>query len=314
MCDSISILFLGGAKRYSLAERFIEAGGNVNKSVNIYSYELNEDVPISAIASIIVGLKWDDPDIENHLSDIIKKHNINIVLPFLDPAISVLADFKNRCKDKVYIPVSDKEICDIHYDKKLANEWFSKQNIPVPPADLHSFPLIAKPRKGSASKGIAILRNEEEYLEFKKKYALEEYLVQQYINAKEYSVDAYVDSSARILGTVPRERLEITSGEVTKSITERNPEIIDYSRKILKAGNFIGPVTIQFLVEHSTGKIYVLEVNPRFGGGVINSIEAGFNIPLLILNEYLKIENKITDDWKDNLLMMRAQREVFICK
>jgi carbamoyl-phosphate synthase large subunit len=314
MNKRINILFLGGAKRYSLAERFIEAGGMINNEINIYSYELNKDVPISGIASIIVGLKWNDPDIETHLLNIIKKNKINIVLPFLDPAISLTANLKLKLKNKVFIPVSEKEICDIHYDKKLAYVWFVKQKIPVPSTENDRFPKIAKPRKGSASKGITNISTEEDLKEFRQKNVESEFLIQQYIDAVEFSVDAYVDASGRILGIVSRKRLEITSGEVTKSITERNVKIIDYSRKILQAGNFRGPITIQFLLEQSTGEIFVLEVNPRFGGGVINSIEAGFNIPLLILNEYLNIENKIVDNWRNNLLMMRAHREVFVCK
>jgi len=314
MSDRINILFLGGAKRYSLAERFIKAGKTIGKAIKIYSYELNNDVPISGIASVIVGLKWDDKNIETHLSNIVEKNKINIILPFLDPAISLAADLKFKFKNEVFIPVSGRAICDIHYDKVLANDWFKKQKIPVPSTEHNKFPLIAKPRKGSASKGILIINNEKDFKVFKEENSQSKFLIQQFIDATEYSVDAYVDTSERILGIVPRQRLEISAGEVTKSITERNINIINYSRRILKAGHFKGPVTIQFLLEHSTGKVFVLEINPRFGGGVINSIEAGFNIPLLILNEYLNRENKIIDNWKENLLMMRVHREVFLCK
>ena len=93
----------------------------------------------------------------------------------------------------------------------------------------------------------------------------------------------------KIIGVIPRRRIEVVMGEVIKAITEFDQNIIDISNKILNSGNFIGPITIQFLKDKSTGAVYTMEINPRFGGGVLNSIEAGFNVPLILLKEYLKM-------------------------
>jgi len=103
-------------------------------------------------------------------------------------------------------------------------------------------------------------------------------------------------------------------GEVTKSITEFDQNIMSISERILNSGNFAGPITLQFLREKSTGNVFVMEINPRFGGGVINSIEAGFNIPLILLKEYLNLPVEPIQQWKRNLLMLRTNREIFICK
>ena len=54
----IRILFLGGAKRVSMAEKFISAGHRVGIEVEIFSYELSREVPIASIAGILTGLRW----------------------------------------------------------------------------------------------------------------------------------------------------------------------------------------------------------------------------------------------------------------
>jgi len=316
MKATINILFLGGAKRYSLAERFMAAGKKLNCQVNIFSYELSQEVPLIGIAKeIIVGKRWNDPTIFEHLSTIIRQKEIHMVLPFVDPAIEIAATLKELLTGGApCFPVSAKETCEIFYDKKKAQEWFTQHLFPVPPATSIP-PVIAKPRKGSAGKGIVVLCTEEEYRSFKDTHDSNEYVFQQYLDAEEYTVDAFVSlSTGQILGTVPRLRLEVLGGEVVKSITRREKTIIELSEQVLAAGNFQGPVTLQFLKERTSGNIYLMEINPRFGGGVINSIEAGFDIPFLLLQEYFHQKPVPVNNWKENVMMIRTFREVFICK
>ena len=62
---------------------------------------------------------------------------------------------------------------------------------------------------------------------------LDSYLIQEYIeDAQEYTVDCYVDRQGDILVTVPRERLEIMGGEVTRTVTRNIPELVEMSRKV----------------------------------------------------------------------------------
>jgi carbamoyl-phosphate synthase large subunit len=53
-----------------------------------------------------------------------------------------------------------------------------------------------------------------------------------------------------------------------------------------------------------------LEVNPRFGGGVIASIEAGFNFPLMMLEECIGRDPSVVLEGK-KIRMIRYFKEVF---
>ena len=311
---NINILFLGGAKRVSLAERFIKAGENLGVGVNIFSYELNYDVPIAFIGKVILGLYWNDEDIINHLKRNIYKYNIDIVLPFVDTATLVASKLKEEIfNEKVFIPVSSPETCGIFFDKIEAHHWFLKHNFPVPPTET-KYPMIAKPRKGSASKGVKILNNDYEMEGFRKSFNSSLYLIQQYIRAEEYTVDCYVSTISKLpLCIVPRKRIEVNAGEVTKAITVKHEIIEDISYRILRCTEYIeGPVTIQYLEEKETEKVYVMEANPRFGGGVLASIEAGANIPEMILKEFLELPFEPIKNWRPNTMMLRAYREFFL--
>lgn len=306
---TVNLLFLGGARRVSLAERFIRSAKELGTEANIFSYELTENVPISATAKIIAGLKWKDKNVFKHLAEAIEKNNIHIVLPFLDPATVIAAQLKEIHKG-IFIPVSDETTCKTFFDKIKANKWFNKNRYPVP-ENTNQLPLIAKLRNGSASKDIVAIKTKKELELFKKNPNQKNYLIQKYIEGEEYSVDCYVSKDKNILAVVPRKRIEIISGEVTQSRTVRDEKIIELSSQILNKSGIIGPATIQFIKENTTGEIYLTEINPRFGGGVIVSIEAGADIPSMILKDYLGIPNKPVYIWKENLLMMRAYREFF---
>jgi carbamoyl-phosphate synthase large subunit len=309
MSKQINILFLGGAKRVSLAEYLIESGKELNKTVNIFSYELDQYVPVASIGKIIIGLKWNDSNILKHLKQTIQENNIHIVLPFVDGATIVASRLKNEMKN-IFIPVSPELTCDIMFDKVKANTWFQNNGIPVPAYD-GNLPAIAKPRKGSASQGLIIIKTMLGWDNFKSCSKEDDYLIQSYLTADEYTVDVYVSGEGKLISVIPRKRMEVTSGEATKSITVKDKEVIELSKDVISKINFHGPITLQFLREKKTKKLFMMEINPRFGGGVVTSIKAGANSCMMLLNEYLGNPIQEVTEWEENLIMTRAFREFF---
>ncbi len=307
---NINILFLGGAKRVSLAEYFIEAGNVLGFEVRIFSYELDVNVPISFIGEVIFGLRWTDLNLVNDLIGCIEKNNIHVVIPFLDPATLVAAKLKGQTKACVL--VSDFEECELYFDKKKALEFYIKEKILTPPSSTNEFPLIAKPCTGSASKGIIIFNNFDEF----NGWDNQGFLIQKFIEGIEYSVDVYISINTReIISIVPRIRLETQGGESIKTKTIRHQSLINKTKEIINKTKLIGPITLQFIEESNTKELYLIEVNPRFGGAAIASIGAGANTPLYILKDLNMIKNNFQDDWQDNLLMIRRFSEYFrVCK
>lgn len=307
----VNVLFLGGAKRVSLAEHLIKAGKKLGLDISIFSYELDERVPLAAVGTILKGKKWNDVDLFTDLHSQIIKNDIAIVLPFVDPAIEV-AEILKAGNKKLFIPTCGKDICHIMFDKVLSEKWFIDNNLPIPPSyskdDKLNFPVIVKPRRGSASKGILVIEDEEQWDKLENK---DNYVIQQYIaDREEYTVDCYVSTSGKIISIVPRLRIQTAGGEVMNSETKRDQNLIALSENVLKSGDFKGPVTIQFLRDKRTGANYLMEINPRLGGGVITSIEAGADITEFILRDYLGEELQPCNDWKDRTLMTRYFKEV----
>lgn len=309
MKKKITILMLGGARRVSMAELLKRSGERIGREVEIVSYELLEQVPIAIAGKVIVGLRWTDPRVVDDIVRVCAEQEVNIILPFVDGAIEIAAKCKERLPE-VFVPVSDFEVSRIMFDKIEAAKAFAEAGLPIPAtyrAINAEMPAIAKPRHGSASRGIRIFHNIDDLMHLDN---MQEYIVQEYIaNREEYTVDCYVSQQGEVLTVVPRCRLEVMGGEVTRTITCRNAVLDRMSREVIEKFNLRGPVTLQYLHDLDTDRYLLMEVNPRLGGGVVCSIYAGAPITDYIIDEARGITLRPCEDWAYNTLMARYQKE-----
>lgn len=292
--QEISVLFLGGAKRVSLARHLRKAFEKAGYGMRLFSYELEERMPIAAEGEIIIGRRWKDADIFEDLLRNIRRHDIRLMLPFVDGAVEIAARFMEKYPDEgLCVPgTHSPELAAVMFDKVRSDAFFRSLGLPVPPAfaegEKVSFPLIAKPRCGSASRGIQIIRIPEEWSAMKEK---DNYLFQKYISdAEELSADCYVGlRSGRILVCSVRRRLETLGGEAVRSITIDDPDALALARETLRLTGLRGAVTIQMLRPRSEedSPWMLMEINPRLGGGVVCSIGAGADIPGMIVADTL---------------------------
>ena len=132
--------------------------------------------------------------------------------------------------------------------------------------------------------------------------------MQKYIKGIEYTVDAYISKNGSLIGAVPRIRNKVTDGESTQTTTVKNKKILDLTKKIINNFKFRGPICLQFI--ETKNKIYFSEINPRFGGGVIASIEAGFNIPQIMIKDFLDYDLKELRNYK-KIVMTKFYKETF---
>jgi carbamoyl-phosphate synthase large subunit len=106
--------------------------------------------------------------------------------------------------------------------------------------------------------------------------------------------------------------MEVRAGEVSKGITVKDKRLMDLARAVAEAlpGAF-GPLNIQCFMDDS-GKIQIIEINARFGGGYPLAHRAGARFTDWLLDE---LEGKLpswSDDWTDDLAMLRYDEAIFV--
>lgn len=130
-------------------------------------------------------------------------------------------------------------------------------------------------------------------------------LIQEVIKGPEYGLDIVNDLDGKYRGVSVKQKLAMRSGETDKAITVDNADIREIGATIGKALGHIGNLDCDVL--ERDGEYYVLELNPRFGGGYPFSQEAGVNIPKAIV-AWVKGED--VDDSIFSLIMMPCSQNV----
>ncbi len=255
------------------------------------------------------------------LLTIVKTNKVKLLVPTVDLDLKLLA--RNKPKFAALgccVLVSTPEVVDICQDKRKTYSFLIKNGFDTPVtmsvrAALSkkklSWPCFLKPWDGYASRGNAAVNNRKELLFFAGR--IPNCIVQEFIKGTEHTCDVYVDFCLKVRCVVPRKRIEVRAGEVSKGQVVKHPAIMsEAARLVEKLGAGPGVITLQLFLT-GDDKVKFIEINPRFGGGVPLSIKAGANFPKWILQELLgKKVNIRFDGFKDNLVMLRYDGEVWL--
>lgn len=248
-----------------------------------------------------------------------RSEEINFILPIFDLETPVFSRSKRRFREEagINILISDFETIDTSNDK-VKSQILCESNGILCPAMFTveemqtgkvSFPVILKPKEGIGSKGVKIINNLEE---LERQLPLDEsFLIQEYIEGVEYSIDSISDAHGKFLACVPRERMVVKAGQTVKGKTTKDNELERWGKTVAETFGIQGPGCSQCKVRD--GEIYFMEMNPRYGTGVSLAIGAGLNIPLLQIKMALGIEIRAEElQYKDDFFMTRYWEEVFL--
>jgi carbamoyl-phosphate synthase large subunit len=219
--------------------------------------------------------------------------------------------------------VSDPEVIDTCQDKRRTFDFLTANGFDSPltmsvraalAADRRGelvWPCFLKRWDGYAGLDNALVRDRSELRFFAKR--IPNPMCQEFVEGKEYTCDVYVDFDMRVRCVVPRLRIEIRSGEVSKSRVVKDPRIMARVTRLVELlGAGPGVITVQLFVT-ADGRIRFNEVNPRFGGGAPLSIQAGANFPKWILQELMGKPPQIDPEgFTDGLVMLRYDAEVWV--
>jgi carbamoyl-phosphate synthase large subunit len=258
------------------------------------------------------------PDFIPTLLDICRREGVDLIIPLIDPDIPVLArhgEALGQAGARVVVP--DVDAAEIAADKWLTSSFFRDLGLPAPETRLETrdgaaevFPLVIKPRFGSASQNVFVARTSEE-LDFSRG-RVPDPVFQEYLPGPEITTDVVVGLEGELLATVSRERIAVRSGEVSKGRTIHDRRIAEACGRIAAALRVRCPITVQCMLKD--GAPYFTEINARLGGGLPLAIAAGVDVPALILRSARGevVEAVPWDGYRAGLYLTRFDESFFL--
>ncbi|MDD3579945.1 MAG: ATP-grasp domain-containing protein [Desulfobacca sp.] len=320
--DKLNILFTNVGRRVSVIHAFKEAMTRLGVSGQILGVDAN---PLSP-AYYVTDQSFPICHISNEeyipaLLDICRREEVQILISLIDTDLLKLAENRKLFSNHgIFVVISSPEVIRLARNKVLTANFFKENEIPTPRILSYAeawqencFPLFIKPLDGSASNFVFRIESHR-CLEFLYQYVPNP-LVQEYIPGQEVTLDLFIDLKGKVRAVVPRKRLEVRAGEVSKSQIVLDAKILADGQRVAAAlakRGGIGVINVQAIYT-TEGEGKFIEINPRFGGGSPLSIKAGYPFPQWIIEMVLgKDLASIPGNLGDGLTMLRYDEAIFI--
>lgn len=252
----------------------------------------------------------DDPIYFDTLLKACRAKKIKLLLSLNDFELPGLSRQVDRFRQAgIAVVVSPPEVVDLCFDKWATFHKLVALGIAAPATYLGladarealkdgtlSLPLIVKPRWGTASVCVERVEDEQELLLaydwVSRKLAKmaaggvgppreERIVIQQALEGTEFGVDIVNDLNGRHRAVIVKRKLSMRAGETDRAVTVKEPILAALAAKIGKALGHRGLLDCDAFL--TPAGPFILELNPRFGGGYPFSHAAGADVPAALL-------------------------------
>lgn len=316
-----NVLITSAGRRAELVRSFQSELRQLFPEGKVFAADLN---PGLSSACCLADESFQLPPIRSteYISSLIElciAQDISLVMPTIDTELLPLAEHRERFEEHgLSVIISDKLLVQACRDKRLTNSLYTQVGLDTPQIienpSLKDLPLFARPYDGSCSIDTHVVRDQSDLrpeLTNNPRMLFTEFLDPS--EHEEYTLDLYFDRQEQLKCLVPRLRLETRGGEVSKGRTVRLAEHESLVRAFQRLPGARGCITAQVFRHKHTSRIVAIEINPRVGGGIPLSYQAGANFPRWLFEEYmLNQQVEYFDDWEPNLTMLRYDAQVFV--
>lgn len=197
---------------------------------------------------------------------LVEKYRVDGIATVHDVDLSLLAT--SPALDKVVVNgIRGKRVAQF-MDKWQLIQWMAEHDFPAPPTRLSSDPggipasqqLVVKPRVGAGSQGIHFVDSIAAV-----GVRSEDWLVQQFLPGDEYHLDILCDGSGRAVSVIPKRKLRMRYGSTDLAETVRDEALLELGVRLGEAIGHTGSIDVDIM--RCGGRDYILDINPRLGGG-----------------------------------------------
>jgi carbamoyl-phosphate synthase large subunit len=269
-----------------------------------------------------------------HIIEVVKEEDADVLIPGSDPEVLRIAESRREIESEgdVEVLVSPEDTVRVGLDKWETFRYLDENGFETPYTvlpeeadeivDRRGFPIVVKPRTGSASRGLYIATDGEDL-----EYALthsDDVIIQEYIVPKnwdsnldksdlrrqidEYSTEVIVSKDGEVVNSLSNWR-KMDKGVPSVAKIRPYDEVREACEEIADSLDVVGPMNLQARITEKGPTFF--EMNTRFSGSTAVRCVAGFNGPdtmvrNLVLDEeidetYLEFEEIMEIRYKDEI-------------
>lgn len=249
--------------------------------------------------------------------DLCRSAGVRLVVPTRDGELPVFAEARSRfAAEGIMVLVAPPDVVATCQDKRQFVAFCLRHDLPVPatyepetvPSGL-SRALHVRPARGKGAAGMRVTSEAELAYALS---AIPNAIIQEQVEAPEFTVDLFVHPDGRIVSVVPRERVLVFGGESFISRTVRSAVLTKQAIALASALGLVGHNTIQCFLR-AGDDVRFIETNPRYGGAANLGIAAGADTPRFAVRTALGREvPSAVGEFRENYVMLRYTEDFFL--
>ena len=240
------------------------------------------------------------------LHETLVRERPDVTLPLFDPSAHAVARHREAWADWTRIPIVDLSTFMLARDKARTMQVCSDAGVPSPRtwypdeqpveaiAKEVSYPVLVKPRISHGAVGIARVERAFDLAATVARITAERgpSIVQELIpqDGLQYKAQLFRGRDGRIHAAVVFEKTRwfpVDGGTSSLNRTVDRPDIIETSRRLIDAMNWMGYADIDLIQDTRQGIAKVMEMNPRVTGSVKIAFQAGVDFADLLVRHAL---------------------------
>ncbi|HEV3176043.1 MAG TPA: ATP-grasp domain-containing protein [Stellaceae bacterium] len=277
----MNVLILSAAAKVLLVEAFRDAVAD--RGGRVFAADIAPDSAALHIADRgLILPRSQEPGFIPDLNRVCREHRVGLVVPTRDAELAVLAPWRTEfAAAGTTILVAAPKTIALCQDKQRFAAFCEAESFPIArsygPDELPArFPIFVRPTTGAGGVGARRIDDAAQWRDLGAERA--HLIIQDFVEADEYTVDTLMDLAGAPIQAVARQRLLVRGGEAQKSRVENVPELTELALAVGARLRLVGHNVIQCFRD-GAGALSLIEVNPRFGGASNLSIVAGLDSP-----------------------------------
>ena len=238
------------------------------------------------------------------IKKVAKENNIDLILPASPSYSELISKYRVTVSEVAAVPILPKEeIYRIALDKWLFYKFCQENKLPVIPSVLaienkklavnntvlesFDYPALLKPVFGMGGKGITKINNSSEMFgiinDKEKLNGDDKYLLQNYMSGQDYCLGVCCQNGKIVAIALQKSLYEPDNFFGPQKAIEyiHDDRIYELGKKVVSLLGWEGVAFIDFRIDKRDNSIKLLEVNPRFGRGLLGALHAGINFPYI---------------------------------
>jgi len=314
-----NVLITSAGRRGALIRNFQSSAAGFDTRPEIHA--IDADSTLSAACRLAdrcaSSPRADSPDYAEFLRHYCGTNGISLVIPTNDTELAALASLKPAFAEHgTTLLVSSPDLIERCGNKIESKSLFESLDFSYPELlDIAAlrFPCFMKPLRGSSSIGARRIDSARELSDADREDASMMFMELVPAHLDEYTVDCYFDRQHGLRCVVPRRRLAVRAGEVSKGITAGEAITRHVRERIGRLQGAVGCITLQLFSDPLAQETVAIEINPRFGGGYPLAYDAGADFPRSLMLEYVfDLPAAIGPDYEEGLVMLRYDAHVIV--